>query len=663
MEASSASASSAVAKFKQRKTTKKAIEKELEKPVAMNEQQEIHEPKQIDISERYKLFDYQEKTVERMQELESNPHNKDFIFDLCASYGINENSFGAGKTRTTLRLIEDNKLTFENCKHLITKRFVEFRGESNLPYVHHINTLSELKNFQTNYEERIERIADHHISFKKINATLIGMDKKLIGEWQKEAKAVGFSEYLCIQVPSDISAEKMNAIMQVLTKETNTITAVFISMALYADFIDAIYHYLVRNKMYNRKTCLLFKRMVFDDIHATTKCGKVMNKLPTGALFTWFLNATPDLMQNRMHYVSDNHLNVVSDYMRFYHRVKFQVPIDVYVPPALRVENHYYKSARIMHAINDAIPTEVREMFATGDYDGAYRRLMGRQDHEDAIQVKDRKPIHELVIGRLKKELDAYMAERERYRLFGYRTEYYDNRIVEHRQKIEALKKRVQEALEKCECPICMDDCDRNSMTITKCCSNAFCRGCIGDLFREENNVLCPLCRYGITMKELYIFDEAGNAIDVRELTDGVRNRPNMDNMPTSFQQILEKLIVERPEGRILVFAPYQGTSDAIKVYLRGGRVKYTELTGITASSVAKRLEQFEKGGFQVLFLNSRFANSGFNLQHATDIIIISGEQFNIEHPTVKQIVSRVARFPRTEEVPVHVIRPMTVVE
>lgn len=654
------SASSAVAKFKQRKTTKKAVEPEKqEKPAEPIEQ----EPKQIDIDERYKLFDYQEKTVERMQQIESYPKCDNFIFDLCASYGINENSFGAGKTRTTLRLIEDDKLTFENCKHLITKRFVYSYGDSMLPYMHSNNTLTELKNFQTNYEERIERIADHYVSFKKINATLICMDKKLIGEWQKEAKAVGFSDFISIQVPSDITMEKMNTMMPLLMKDTNTTCTIFISMALYADFIDAVSQYLVLNKMYNRKTCLLFKRMVFDDLHATSKCGRVMNKLPTGALFTWFLNATPDLMQNRMQYVSDNHLNVVCDFKRFYHKVKFQVPIDVYVPPTVRVENHYYKSARIMHAINDAIPIEVREMFATGDYDGAYRRLMGRQDHEDAVQVKDRKPIHELVIGRLQKELDAYVAERERYRLFGYRTEHYDGRIAEHQQKIEALKKRVQEALEKCECPICMDDCDRNSMTITKCCSNAFCRGCIGDLFKGKNAVPCPLCRHDITMKELYIFDEAGNAVDVRELTDGVRNRPNMDNMPTSFQQILEKLIVERPEGRILVFAPYQGTSDAIKVYLRGGRVKYTELTGITAPSVAKRLEQFEKGEFQVLFLNSRFANSGFNLQHATDIIIISGEQFNIEHPTVKQIVSRVARFPRTEEVPVHVIRPMTVVE
>lgn len=613
----------------------------------------------IGINERYNLFDYQEKTLEKMQKIESYPKHDNFIFDIYASYGINENSFGAGKTRTTLRLIEDNKLTFENCKYLITKRFVKTNGENSISSMHNNNVLVEMKDFQSNYDDRIENIAKHYISFKKINATLIGMDKKLIGEWQKEAKTVGFSEYICIQVPSDITAEKINTVMPLLMKDTNTTTTIFISMALYADFIDAIFKYLNRNSIYNRKTCLLFKRMVFDDLHATTKCGRIFDKLPTGALFTWFLNSTPDLMHNRIQYVSDNHLNVPNDYMNFYHKVKFQVPIDFYLPPTLKVENHYYRSARIIHAINDAIPSDIRDMFATGDYNGAYKRLMGRQDHEDAIHIGDRKPIHELVISKLQKELNGFIGDKQRYMMIGYRTEYYDTKIAEHTAKIEATKRRVQEALEKCACPICMDECDKSSMTITKCCSNTFCRGCIGDLFKGKNIIPCPLCRHDITMKELYIFDEAGNAIDVHELTEEVRNRPIVDNMPSNFQQVLERLIVERPLGRILVFAPYEGTSDTIKNYLRRGQVKYTELSGITASTVAKRLEQFEKGEFQVLFLNSRFANSGFNLQHATDIIIISGEQFNIEHPTVKQIVSRVARFPRTEEVPVHVIRPI----
>jgi SNF2 family DNA or RNA helicase len=267
------------------------------------------------------------------------------------------------------------------------------------------------------------------------------------------------------------------------------------------------------------------------------------------------------------------------------------------------------------------------------------------------------------VIGKLQKELNKWEEDYHMYRTWGKRTEDIEEHIQDLNHKIEAVKNRVEEALKKCECPICMDDCDKNSMTITKCCSNTFCRSCMGDLFRGKIKVPCPLCRNEISMKELYIFDENGNAADVQELAEGGRKNPEAVNIPTSFQQILEKLLAERPNGKILIFAPYQGTSESIKVYLKDSRVKYTELTGCMAPAVTKRLKQFEEGVFRVLFLNSKISNSGFNLQCATDIIIISGEQFNLEHPTVKQIVSRVARFPRTEEVPVHVIRPMNIIE
>jgi len=158
-------------------------------------------------------------------------------------------------------------------------------------------------------------------------------------------------------------------------------------------------------------------------------------------------------------------------------------------------------------------------------------------------------------------------------------------------------------------------------------------------------------------MKDLYIFDAQGKAMDVQELVMDVQRNLRTDGMPNNFQQILERLLLERPNGKILVFAPFAGTSDTIRQYLKDGPVRFGELTGVTAKGVSKRLEQFANGEFQVLFLNSRTANSGFNLQYVTDIMIISGNSFDLDDPVVKQIVARVARYPRTEEVPVHVIQ------
>ena len=81
-------------------SSKRATSKKKTVVVAQPPVEEPTEPAKT-IDERYSLFDYQAKTVEAMQKAEANGRVNDDVFELYSSFGINQNSFGSGKTRTT----------------------------------------------------------------------------------------------------------------------------------------------------------------------------------------------------------------------------------------------------------------------------------------------------------------------------------------------------------------------------------------------------------------------------------------------------------------------------------------------------------------------------------------------------------------------------------
>ena len=571
------------------------------------------------INARYSLFEHQLETVRRMKHIEEKQYRIENGLETIASFGINTNSFGAGKTRTTLRLIEDDQLTFDNCPSIVVdnvilrKLYIGQPNQYNLEYLY---------------------------------STLVCMDKKLIGEWQKEATKVGFTDFISIDVPAAINPERMVGLVRRLRSKENAPKIVFCSCQIMFEFMTAIKEVIDKT--------LLWKRIVFDDLHATKQMKGIRHCPSFGALFTWFLNGTPELMQTNYAVVASRHLNLVGNYLDIAHKVYVHVPQVVYVPPALQVHVHKYRNNGLVEVLGYAIPGNVQDMLNTGDYEGAYKALLGA-DETHEVPIAERKPLHEIVIAKHLRELETAKQTLERHIQNGWRTAVVEEKIKEIENTIEGIRERIVKALEECECPICMDDCERNQMVFTKCCMNGFCRGCIGDLFKGKRIITCPVCRNNISMKDMYIFDEHGNAKDVDKLVRP--NRPvvdNQDTLPRTPMEALAKICMEKPQGKFVVFAPFDGVSDSIKQYLKGSTITFAELTGM-ARTITKRLKEFEEGKYQVLFLNSRTGNSGFNLQFASDVVII-GAAPNLQNDRVKQITSRVARFPRTEEVPVHFV-------
>lgn len=572
------------------------------------------------INARYSLFEHQLETVRRMKRVESEQVRIEDGIETIASFGINSNSFGAGKTRTTIKLIEDDELTFDNCPTIVVNKVILRKLHLGHPSTY---------------------------AFEYLHSTMVCMDKKLIGEWQKEATKVGFTNYICIDVPAALNPERMKTLVPRLRSKENAPKIIFCSCQLMFEFMGAIKVELPNNTP-------LWKRIVFDDLHATKQMKGIRACSSFGALFTWFLNGTPELMKSNYVVVKSRHINLSDDYMNIAHKVRVIVPQVVYAPPALLTHVHKYRSNELVEALGDAIPQNIQEMLNTGDYEGAYRALLG-VDETNEVPVAERKPLHEIVIAKHVRELEKAKQTLDRYVQNGWNTTAAEDKIKEIENTIEGVRERIVKALEDCECPICMDDCERNQMVFTKCCMNGFCRSCIGDMFKGKGKIPCPVCRFNISMKEMYIFDENGNAKDVEKLVRP--NRPvveNQDAMPKTPMEALANICLQKPQGKFVVFAPFEGVSDSIQRYLKGSPITFAELKGM-AKTIAKRLKEFEEGKFQVLFLNSRTGNSGFNLQFATDVVII-GMAPNLADKTVQQITSRVARFPRVADVPVHFV-------
>lgn len=577
---------------------------------------------------RYSLYNYQSETVEKMKQAESNQVRKHHGMEVGSSFGINTNSFGAGKTRTTLKLIEEDGLTFDNCKTFY------IRGGAS----------SSMGLFKLSYEECQE------LRIVQLHSSIVFMDKKLIGEWRKEADKVGFSNFVFIDAPGCIGKERMDNLVPKLMDKSTAPLAILCTTQMMFEFMSALKMNLPNIGL------TLWKRMVFDDLHATKKFTGIRGSCNFAALFTWFLNGTPVLMKANFENICTRHFGLSANYMFYAHEVNVPVPAVVYAPPALVPHSHIYKRNDIIDAMADVMPAEVYERLATGDNEGAYKALLGADDDQN-IPLADRKPLHELVIEKQEHKLDNLKKDLERYAANGWNTGGVEARIVETERAIAGIRERVLKTLEDCECPICIDSCERNKMVFTKCCTNGFCRNCMGNLFKTKTKIPCPACRTEITMKNMYAFDENGVAKDIEKICR--RENPVIaaaaNAIPKTPMECLEKICMERPQGKILVFAPYQETSDAIQRYLKGSPVKFAELKGM-AKTIAKRLKEFEEGKFNVLFLNSKTGNSGFNLQCATDVVIIGKKMEHIHEPAIKQITSRVARFPRTQEVPVHFI-------
>jgi hypothetical protein len=596
------------------------------------------------------LFPHQLETLELMEAAERCPPllNRETGFYYYRSYGDLTNPVGSGKTTIALQLIKNDKLRFDNVERI--NIYVSGQALCGKPQSLFVN--SPLKDPQTMFD------------LYSIPLNIVVCSKTLTTVWKKEAEAL-LVKHVIIDVPRQVSCDEnfMDVFAPLVGVENGVI---IVSSHLYGDFfIRLVQMYKPTSRRNARSPYLCPKRLILDDIHSTKKwCTSNYNICP---LFLWSINSTPQSVSwNRLSYYLSSDLLTMCN-QRYYnnhstgHVVHVPVPGNFYQEPEIQVHRKYYQSNDATRLLNKYLPPEVKAMLDTCDFDGAYQAMLGsargeEENPEEEVTLSGRKPLHELVLHKFHRELGILKDRLERLIQNGFNTENVEAAIREQSSKIESLKERLRVAeTETTECPICMDDTERCNLVTTKCCFNSFCRECIVNGCLKTNKT-CPLCRKHITPMDIYTLRNDGTAVDM-DLTK-LKKATKPRNLPGTPMAALHDIIKQKPEGKFVVFAPHEGTSKTLHIFLKENGIVMEGMCGM-ACVIQKRLERFEKGEIKVLFLNSKSSNAGLNLQFATDVVILDARtEFNPNSPEFIQSIGRVRRFPRREPVPVHYICP-----
>jgi len=602
------------------------------------------------------LFPHQLESVELMEAAERGSPlvHPDTGFTFHRSYGELSNPVGSGKTTVALQLIKNDRLKFETLDSITL--FIDGNILTGSPQPMFVNP-----------ETRRARDPQIPYILYPLHINIVVCSKALTLIWKKEAQAMDTTNVV-IDVPKQVSCkDRFLETIQPLLGVTNGV--LILSSHIYGEAMHLLVDLLNLPNPYGiRGSYLCPKRLILDDIHAVSKWSSANIKVCP--LFTWSINSTPICMTwgRVLWNLSSHFLTAIRDRYAITqgHVVHVEVPENFYQEPPMIIQKHYYKSNDATRLLTNYLPPHVKDMLETGDFDGAYQAMVGAargeedtagsSSQEPSLDVSGRKPLHELILYRFDRELKGLEDRRERIVQNGYETANVDQAIAEQKRKIDNLKDRLRVAeTETTECPICLDETERGNLVTTKCCFNSFCRDCIlNGCLRTTKR--CPLCRSNLSHMDLYSLRGDGTAVDL-DLSK-IKRKPQADNLPSTPMAALQQLVNRNPQGKFVVFASNQGTSKTFCRFFKEQGIVVEDMTGM-ATTIQKRLERFQNGQTNILFLGTRTSNAGLNLQFATDVVILDSRTvFDPKSPEYIQSVGRVRRFPRRDPVPVHYICP-----
>ena len=265
--------------------------------------------------------------------------------------------------------------------------------------------------------------------------------------------------------------------------------------------------------------------------------------------------------------------------------------------------NHHYSCRQILsRTVKGLIPKRVEDMISAGNIRGAIAYLGGQETDN----------IVELVKERFQEELNEAIHKIDRYSRRGNEQQIseWTMKKLKIQQKMDELDDRFTQALEEA-CSICSDIL--KDPVLVPCCQNIFCIKCLMKWLRINHQQTCPYCRSVVDNNNIvYISKDACN-----EST----SKPHIYPVePTKPQQIIN-LIINKPDGRFIIFSDEDATFSLIKSTLDTHNISCKEIKG-RAESREKIIQGFKNGYHKVIFLNSRNNGAGINLQECTDIIL-----------------------------------------
>jgi SNF2 family DNA or RNA helicase len=177
---------------------------------------------------------------------------------------------------------------------------------------------------------------------------------------------------------------------------------------------------------------------------------------------------------------------------------------------------------------------------------------------------------------------------------------------------------------------------------ITKCCKTKFDFESITIYILSKSNPLCPICRTFISKDKLIRIDNTGNNLDCEE-KEYVEEIWNFEDHK-KLENIVKIIGDLDNSARIIIFSEFDRSMDVISSH-KDFNWKVKEIKG-SASHINNVVDWFQDNSKdttqekKILFMNSRYAGAGLNLESGTDVFIYHQMNSDLTH----QIIGRCQR-------------------
>jgi SNF2 family DNA or RNA helicase len=290
-----------------------------------------------------------------------------------------------------------------------------------------------------------------------------------------------------------------------------------------------------------------------------------------------------------------------------------------------------------IRVLDSFISREMMERLYAGDVAGALESL-GMNSYTET-------EITDAVTASIQKELHNAKVTYEYKKTLEYSTESLKQKAIEaQEQKIASIESRIsaiQERLKRAKeqtCPICY--CDLTNPSVTPCCQQLFCFGCLCESLKRVAS--CPLCRARIdNVKDIKVLGET----QTQEKPQEAPIQAQLLNKNDSFVKFMKA----NPTARVLMFSSYDASFTKLEDSLDAADIKYSMLNG-SQLRIAKLLREFKAGKYNVLFLNARNMGAGLNIESATHVMLFHRMSSELEN----QIIGRANRLGRS--IPLEVV-------
>ena len=211
-------------------------------------------------------------------------------------------------------------------------------------------------------------------------------------------------------------------------------------------------------------------------------------------------------------------------------------------------------------------------------------------------------------------------------------------------RKISSIQERIKGSD---TCSICFDALENKC--IVRCCSNAFCFGCI-TRWLAAGHPTCPMCKFSpLAMSDLMVVRDGVGSDQAQAIEPRVQQAEDQITSPNNDKlQNLEAILRARmrdENANFLIFSSYDNSLTKIVPVLERVRAKYATLKG-NHMTIKNTVRRYREGTLNVLLVNAQQYGSGLNLENTTDLILF--HKFDTEIET--QVIGRAQRFGRSDE-------------